>query len=488
VYNPPQVPFPRVLTIVIAIDPCGAGKNWRKVTIEVLPDDALLEIFDFYRLYAMRRSSQRRWKWLRLAHVCRRWRHVIFTSPRRLDLQILCKSSKPIEPVLCVWPTLPVVVQFKGRPKSKSLPKNVVVALRQTDRVCKIDLSVPTPISQPIADMMRDLLRVPFSALEFIRIESKNTTEPLAIDDFLGGSAPRLKEIRVEGIATPFLSLRRLLLSTHNLITLNLYGIPEFSSFPPGALATILSSLDHLKELSIHFRPPASRSTTNMEPPLERSTFPSLISFDFYGASKYLEAFVARAHMPVLDRLTTRFFNQAIFEIPHFFGFLSRLEGFKVLRGVELILHEKSVIVEFREKGSLRIKWHLSIQCRQLDWQLSLITQIFNQLSPLFSSANQLMIFGTIGSGPTGNVDVDPARWLEFFQSLPHFSRVLVNNHELVPDILHALVNEDMAAGVLPSLTLLQLSGYRRSESTIDAAERFVGTRKLANHNIVLRG
>lgn len=34
------------------IDLCGAGEYWRRTTIEVLPEDVLLEIFDFYRMYA----------------------------------------------------------------------------------------------------------------------------------------------------------------------------------------------------------------------------------------------------------------------------------------------------------------------------------------------------------------------------------------------------------------------------------------------------
>ena len=395
-----EVAIPLILIIVIAIDLCGTGKNWQKGTIEMLPDDTLLEIFDFYRVHhnVDRRSHGLPWKWYRLAHVCRRWRHVISTSPRRLDLQIFCKSSKPIERVLHVWPTLPVVVQFRGRLKSKSLPKNVVIALRQTDRVCKIDLSVPTPIRQSIADMMQ----VPFPALESILIESKSAPEPLVIDEFLGDSVPRLKEIRAEGFAIPFLALRRLLLFTDNLVTLKLYDIPESCSFPPDALVTILSSSDHLNDLLVRFHPPASRLTTNMEPPLQHSTFPSLISLDFYGASEYLDAFVARAHMPVLDLLTTGFFNQAIFEIPHLSGLLSRLEGFKGLRGVSIRLEEKSVAVRFsKDVWTNPTRWHLSIQCRQLDWQLSFITQIFNQLSPLLSGANWLELYKP-GSAPTG--------------------------------------------------------------------------------------
>jgi len=191
--------------------------------------------------------------------------------------------------------------------------------------------------------------------------------------------------------------------------------------------------------------------------------------------------------MPALNYLKTRFFNQAIFEIPHFYGFLSRHEGFKVIREAHITIEEKSVIVEFREWGTLKTKWHLSIPCGQLDWQLSFITQIFNQPFPLLSSADQLAMHSRV-LVPSGREDVDPAQWLEFFQSLPHFSRVYIYTSGLVPDILHALVNEDedMAAGVLPGLTKLYLLGYRRSQSTIDAAERFVATRKLANHNIIL--
>jgi hypothetical protein len=341
---------------------------------------------------------------------------------------------------------------------------------------------VATPISQSIADMMR----VPFPELEFIQIESEIVTEPLVIDDFLGGSAPRLKEIHVEGIAIPFLALRRLLLSTHDLVKLHLHDIPESCSSSPHALVAILSSLDHLQKLSIRFRPPASRLTTNMETPLKHSTFPSLISLKFDGASEYLDAFVARSHMPVLDWMVTRFYNQAIIEIPHFVGLLSRREGIKVLTRANITLEEKSVRVHFLEKVSPVIKLELSILCRGLDWKLSLLTQIFNQLSPLLSSAHLLAITKGYFQIPSGREDVDPAQWLEFLQSLPHFSEVSVYVHDIVPDILHALVNEDMAAGVLPSLTSLKLRAYRRPQSMTDMAERFVANRKLANQNIVL--
>jgi hypothetical protein len=94
----------------------------------MLPEDSLLEIFDFYRLDAMESSFQRPWKWYRLAHVCRKWRHVLSMSPRRLELRIPCEYGTPIENIMGSWMTLPLVVRCKDL-RSKSLPNNVIVAL-----------------------------------------------------------------------------------------------------------------------------------------------------------------------------------------------------------------------------------------------------------------------------------------------------------------------------------------------------------------------
>ncbi|KAI9452424.1 hypothetical protein BJY52DRAFT_1214594, partial [Lactarius psammicola] len=63
-------------------------------TIGVLPGNVLLEIFGFCR---NNHDHTRRpvWKWHLLAHVCRMWRQIVFASPRRLNLQILCTPGTP---------------------------------------------------------------------------------------------------------------------------------------------------------------------------------------------------------------------------------------------------------------------------------------------------------------------------------------------------------------------------------------------------------
>ena len=39
-----------------ATGPCDAGEKWRRTLSEMLSDNILLEIFDFYRLDAMKQS------------------------------------------------------------------------------------------------------------------------------------------------------------------------------------------------------------------------------------------------------------------------------------------------------------------------------------------------------------------------------------------------------------------------------------------------
>ena len=59
------------------------------IPIEMLPDEALLSIFDFYvGFYADKDPPTKGGieRWQSLVHVCRRWRSIVFGSPRRLNL------------------------------------------------------------------------------------------------------------------------------------------------------------------------------------------------------------------------------------------------------------------------------------------------------------------------------------------------------------------------------------------------------------------
>jgi hypothetical protein len=109
----------------------------------MLPDDVLLEIFDFYVDEDMNKGFERIEEWITLVHVCRRWRSVVFQSPRRLNMRFLCKSARD---TLDIWPPLPLVICVvvvdvddicDAKPPGAD---NTIAALGHNDRVCQIQL------------------------------------------------------------------------------------------------------------------------------------------------------------------------------------------------------------------------------------------------------------------------------------------------------------------------------------------------------------
>lgn len=486
----------------------------------MLPEDTLLEIFDIYRLDTMVWSRDgHRWDWLHLAHVCRRWRDVISISPHRLDLWILCKPGVPIERILDSWSSVPLIVRFKATPEAKALPDNIAAVLRPNrwDRICEIDLGVTRPLAGSIVEVIHE----PIRALRSIRVTVKNAMEPplLIRNSLLGGSSPHLREIKLDGIAFPFPAIQQLLSSTNNLVELHLSNIPDDFYFSPDELITTLSTLVQLRSLTIGFHSPASRpplplppppSITHRLPTKRTTTLSSLTLLDFHGASEYLEELVSQLDMPSLLKLSIKLFNQILFEIPHFSRFVPRLKALGGSPTWIFVTHSaESVSVMFVQEGRpSNENWCLGTSCHRLDWQLSFVTQITSQLSPfVLSNVHSLSIKkahnSELPSGEEGeeeDVDSDWAQqWLELFRPFRHLTQVHVWEKRLVPGIVQALVtveggegeeNNVAAAGitVLPELSSLHLSGYRKSPSVAKAAEEFVAARRLAGRTVRLIG
>jgi hypothetical protein len=97
---PRRTSFPQ--HIPTTTDWCDVGQ----VTIDMLPDIALLEIFDFYVAQASDFPVQNRETWITLVHVCRNWRDIVFSSPRRLNLRLLVTPRRSVRTMLDTWPPL----------------------------------------------------------------------------------------------------------------------------------------------------------------------------------------------------------------------------------------------------------------------------------------------------------------------------------------------------------------------------------------------
>ena len=480
-------PRPTHNLLVLTAD---AGENWRK-TIEVLPEDVLLEIFDFYRLDAMVQSEGRPWKWHRLAHVCRKWRVVVFGSPRRLGLQILCEYGAPIGSILASWPTLPLVAKFIANYKSKRIPRNVMVALRRPDRLCEIDLHLKSSMLPSIVEVTQKPCRTLESIRIIVQVPSLLGPSILVGNTFLGGSAPHLREIKLDGIAFPFPSIQQVLLSTNNLVELHLAKIPNDAYFSPDDLVTGLSTAVRLKRLTVDFHSTVSFPPPNITRPPPRvgprrtTPLPSLIFLEFNGATAYLEEFMARIDLPAHCKIAIRFFNVDILEIPQLFRLISGLNALKSPAWA-LVRHTVDFVgvLFFQEGKPLIENCFLGTSCRWLDRQLSFVNRLLNQLSPLLSNVHSLGIQSDYKF--LSGQHVDSTRWLELFRPFTHVTQVYVRAAQLLSGIAWALAAEDMTTDVLPELASLHMKGYCNSFSVKKAAELFVAARKVSGRTVSL--
>jgi hypothetical protein len=142
------------------------------VIIATLPDEILLEIFDFYG-----EEHYDDW-WHTLVHVCRRWRNVVFASPRRLDLQLRCTRTRSVRDMLDIWPELPIIIlDYESRETVESAD-NVIAALELNayDRVSMIAFTrVSNSTSEKIVEAMQD----PFPALTHLSLWSCDRMVPV---------------------------------------------------------------------------------------------------------------------------------------------------------------------------------------------------------------------------------------------------------------------------------------------------------------------
>ncbi|KAH9971477.1 hypothetical protein BGW80DRAFT_1561498 [Lactifluus volemus] len=100
-----------------------------RVTILSLPDEVLLDIFEF----CLRHPVERRAKaWPKLVHVCQRWRYIVFASPLRLDLYLFCTNRTPVREMLDIWPPLPIEIDYSSiDPQAED---NIIAGLEHHNR------------------------------------------------------------------------------------------------------------------------------------------------------------------------------------------------------------------------------------------------------------------------------------------------------------------------------------------------------------------
>ncbi|KAH9956579.1 hypothetical protein BGW80DRAFT_1565716 [Lactifluus volemus] len=459
------------------------GSRWIRrrgphVTISSLPDEVLLDIFEFCLPpdFEVLRAKT----WPKLVHVCQRWRYIIFASPLCLDLRLLCTDWTPVREMLDIWPPLPIQIDYSFvSPRDED---NIMAALEHRNRVRGISLS---HITMPLENLVA-VMEEPFPELESLSLH-KGGTMPVLPNTFLGGSAPpRLGYLSFIGI--PFPTLPQFLLSSNDLLYLSLYRIPHSGYISPEAMAMCISALTSLRYLSIGFESPASHPdpTNRRPPPLTRAVLPTLTGFGFRGVSEYVEDLMAQIDAPLLHHLEISFFNRLVFDIQQVPRFIGHAPALTMPYNSAIIgIYDNHVKMTFREKSWSSIHESLSFEilCRAVDWQVSSVAQICNQLSFILSSIDQLGIDNRRGS--IRQVDMDDTQWLELLQPFTAVQTLRILSDDIESLVVPALrgLSGELATQVLPALEELQLSGYQASQRY---NWPFIIARQHSDHPVVL--
>ncbi|KAH9970517.1 hypothetical protein BGW80DRAFT_1329751 [Lactifluus volemus] len=446
---------------------CPASMNDRTSKIEKLPDEIIIEIFDFHRLVALDDASSGPWKWHRLAHVCQRWRSLIFASPRRLELRL---EDPGFLARLAYRYIVPPHITTSG-PQDEN---NVIVALKHSERICELDLT----IAKTLWSTSDVSMSAPFPALEHLRLRSQEKIRHLALpEQFLGQSTPRLRDIHLTSIAFPTLPMH--LLSAKALVSLQLEEIPSTGYFSPEEFAKGLSVTTRLEILKIHFLPPNSHERNIDALPQNRVILSALTELEFKGNSEYIEDLVSRVDAPALEQLNLVFFEQLTFGIPRLSRFIDRTKELRSPCHASILLSEEEITITHHSqcRSSDSGKFYLQISCDELDRLLPLLIHVSRQLSDLLSSVERLSIEGFILlSSWLEREEMDPTQWLELFRPFRAVKRFDVTG-SLVQSIASALerATGEMARIVLPALRDLHLIDYQ----TPTAIEPFISARQL---------
>jgi hypothetical protein len=451
------------------------------VTIDILPEDVLLEIFDLYVDPTEKDFGLE--AWCTLVHVCRKWRNIVLESPLRLNLRIRCYPTTPMKEKLDIWPALPIALeQYDEIWEPECRVVNVATGFEQNNRICQIGLfGVPTSQMGEILAAMHK----PFPVLAVLRLESNGPTVSVDPDLFLGGSAPCLRYLQLAHI--PFPGLPKLLFSATHLTDLLLFDISHSGYISPEAMVSCFSTLTRLETLFLNFESPESFPVREHRrtPPPTRVLLPALTELNFYGISEYLEDLVVRIDTPLLDHLKITLFDfisdSSIAQLAQFINRTPKLKAHNEAR----VVFDRSTVHLALPRQFVK---GLGIIYRVVDWHVLSVAQVCTSSpSQAFTATVERLYISDDYARWQGDIRVEKNHWLELLRPFTsvkslYLSRVIVPR---IAPALQELIGERVA-GVLPALKTLFLEDLNLSGPVQEAIGSFVSGRQFSSHPIAV--
>jgi hypothetical protein len=470
--------------------------NSPHVSIHVLDDDSLLNIFYLYRPFFLGEDNrdhnerlfggqgpwkQGRW-WYGLTHVCQRWRSLILGSASHLSLSLVCTNGTPVENMLAHSPHLPLTVDYEsGDGITAEDEEGIMLALEQRHRVRHLRLLLPVQNLRKFVMVIDE----EFPILEYLIVgPPMEGSTALMLPETL--QAPNLHHLALGSFTCPIRS--RLHPTAVGLVTLFLVIDHPSAYFQPNILLQWISFMPQLESLAITFAFPVPNRDVERQlihtPITTHITLPNLRLLSFRGVTAYLEAVVCRITTPRLETLLIQLFKQLTFSFPRLTQFMNTTENFR-FDNARIMFKNKEIDMGMVFRDADMYSFFVTIDCWHLDWQVSSVAQICNALNQMFSAVEHLTLEHEVHSQSSEeHNDVDRIEWRKLLRSFNNVKTLLVGDG-LVEELSRCLRLEDgeLPLELLPELQELTHLGSR---DTDDAFTSFADSRQNAGRPVTL--
>jgi hypothetical protein len=382
-------------------------------------------------------------------------------------------------------PPLPLTIDYAGEGGiAAEDEEGILLALEQRHRVRHLRLGFSVQSMQKLVMAIDE----EFPILEYLilyPLAKDSTATALVLPETL--QAPHLRHLLLSHLTCPIRP--RLHPTAAGIVTLCLVIALPSAFFQPHTLLQWISFMPQLESLDITFTFPLPTRDVerqhSLTPITTRITLPNLRLFWFRGVTAYLEAIVCRITTPRLEKLGIQLFKQLTFSFPHLTQFISTTENLRFDIAM-IMFKDKFVHVEtfFRGVGTYLF---LSVDCWQLDWQVSSVAQISNALSQAFSAVEHLTLKHEVhNQSSEEHNDVDRIQWRNLLKSFNNVKTLYVEEG-LFEDLSRCLRLEDgeLPLELLPELQELTYFGSRDTRAG-GAFTSFIDARQNAGRPVTL--
>jgi len=359
----------------------------------------------------------------------------------------------PVLKSLNCWPCLALFVKYGGSsplldPPSQDDEDNIIAALKQSDRVSCVSLTVTRSLQAKLFKIKK-----PLCNLEDLVLLSQNSVLLTLPDTFRWGRY--LRRLHLTRIIFPSF-LQRLSFS-RGLVDIQLHEISSMDHLPPEAFAAALSGTPQLQSLSLHF--PSTADYSAVTPPLAPGklvVLSALTRLHFRGISEYLEDLVARISAPRLRNveitLSSRLFVWHQCDLPKLGGFIDRIEMQKHHCQADILSSRGVVSIAITQLGT-SVCLKLQVICNPPSrWKMPCMGQICSHFTAILFHVEDVRIGTTGPPDPQDFSTWSPEKWLEFIRRFRGAKRFhIAGDHST--EVVRALrLSGGQREAVLPAL------------------------------------